>query len=82
MTIAGVDIVDGNPRRWKVENSWGADVHGQKVGDNGYYVMSDAWFDNFVYEVAVRKDLLPEDLQQAFGTDPIILPYWSSFDPL
>ncbi len=82
MTIAGVDIVDGNPRRWKVENSWGADVHGQKVGDNGYYVMSDAWFDNFVYEVAVRKDLLPEDLQRAFGTDPIILPYWSSFDPL
>lgn len=82
MTIAGVDIVDGEPRRWKVENSWGADVHGQKVGDNGYYVMSDAWFDNFVYEVAVRKDLLPEDLQQAFGTDPIILPYWSSFDPL
>ncbi len=23
MTFVGVDVVDGKPRQWKVENSWG-----------------------------------------------------------
>lgn len=82
MTIAGVDMVDGKPARWKIENSWGADVHNQKVGDDGYYVMSDEWMDNFVYEVAVRKDLLPDDLRKLLDTEPIILPYWSTFNPI
>lgn len=31
MTFVGVDVVDGKPRQWKVENSWGT-----KVGDKGY----------------------------------------------
>ena len=40
MTFVGVDVVDGKPRQWKVENSWGT-----KVGDKGYFVMDDKWFD-------------------------------------
>ena len=24
MLFTGVDVVDGKPRRWRVENSWGA----------------------------------------------------------
>lgn len=35
MVITGVDIVDGRPMQWKVENSWG-----EKQGKKGYYTMS------------------------------------------
>lgn len=82
MTIAGVDIVDDKPRRWKIENSWGAEVKDQKVGNDGYFVMSDEWMDNFVYEVAVRKDLLSDEQRSALDTEPLILPYWSTFNPI
>lgn len=82
MTIAGVDIHDNKPIRWKVENSWGASVHGQKVGHNGYFIMGDKWFDNYVYEVAVRKDLLPQHLQDALKKEPVILPFWNTFNPV
>lgn len=82
MTIAGVNLVDGKPVRWKIENSWGADVHNQKVGDDGYYVMSDEWMDNFVYEVAIRKDLLSDEMRKVLDTEPMILPYWSTFNPI
>jgi bleomycin hydrolase len=34
---------NGNPVRFKVENSWGPDV-----GDKGYFVMTSAWFDEYV----------------------------------
>ena len=45
MTIAGVDIKDGKPTKWKIENSWGTENHGMKTGNNGYFVCSDEWFD-------------------------------------
>lgn len=36
MMIAGVDLdEDGNPIRWKVENSWGTTAHGKPVGHQG-----------------------------------------------
>jgi aminopeptidase C len=37
-------IVDGQTTKWKVENSWG-----EKVGENGFFVMSDAWMDEYTY---------------------------------
>lgn len=30
MTLVGVDVVDGKPRQWKIENSWGTKV-GEKA---------------------------------------------------
>ena len=56
MAFAGVDVADDGTttRRWRVENSWGA-----KIADKGYFTMSDDWFTEYVYEVAVPKALLP-----------------------
>lgn len=82
MTIAGVDIKDGKPTKWKIENSWGTENGGKKTGNNGYFVCSDEWFDNFVYEVAIRKDRLSPALQKALDSDPIIWPFWNTFNPV
>lgn len=53
MVLTGVDLVDGKPSKWKVENSWGP-----KVGTKGYFVMSDAWMDEFCYQIVVKKKRL------------------------
>ena len=75
MLFTGVDIGEaGSPRRWRVENSWG-----EEGGQKGYYVMNDSWFDEYMFEVAVHKSLLPEELQEAMAQDPIVLPAW---DPM
>ncbi len=77
MVITGVDIVDGKPTKWKIENSWG-----EKPGFKGYFVMSDSWFNSFVYQAVINKKFLPEDLKKAYdeGKDnPIQLLPW---DPM
>ncbi len=74
MLFTGVDVADGATRRWRVENSWGADK-----GRDGFFTMNDSWFDEYVFEVAARRGTLPEPLQQALATTPIVLPAW---DPM
>ena len=76
MAFAGVDVADDGTttRRWRVENSWGA-----KIADKGYFTMSDDWFTDYVYEVAVPKALLPEEYQKALEEPAISLPAW---DPM
>ncbi|WP_433016438.1 aminopeptidase C [Kribbella sp. CA-294648] len=74
MLFTGVDLVDGKPRRWRVENSWG-----DEKADNGFWTMNDSWFGEHVFEIAVRKSALPADLQARLGEDPIVLPAW---DPM
>lgn len=72
MTLVGVNLVDDKPNRWKVENSWGKDV-----GDGGIFVMSDSWFDKFVYGLVVNKKYLPKEVVEASKQEPIMLPAWS-----
>jgi bleomycin hydrolase len=74
MLFTGVDVLDGVTRRWRVENSWGPDK-----GKNGFYTMNDSWFDEYVFEIAARRDALPEELRAALDTPPIVLPAW---DPM
>ena len=75
MAFAGVDVAeDGSTRRWRVENSWGS-----KIADKGYFTMSDDWFTEYVYEVAVPKAMLPEEYLKALDEAPISLPAW---DPM
>jgi bleomycin hydrolase len=74
MLFTGVDVLDGATRKWRVENSWGADK-----GKDGFYTMNDSWFDEFVFEIAARRSALSPDLQAALDTAPIVLPAW---DPM
>ncbi|MEJ6400206.1 C1 family peptidase [Nicoliella lavandulae] len=74
MVITGVDLVDGKPTKWKVENSWG-----KKVGTDGYFVMSESWFRKYVYQVVINKKYLSADLKKAQAKEPIVLDPW---DPM
>jgi bleomycin hydrolase len=75
MLLTGVDLDEGGgPRKWRVENSWGA-----KIGDKGYMYMMDEWFDEYLYEVIVRKKYLGPELLAALETKPVPLEPW---DPM
>ncbi len=65
---------DGKPVRWRVENSWG-DTSGQK----GYYVMSDEWFTEYMYQVVVNKKYLTEAQLAILDTETVVLKPW---DPM
>ena len=73
MTFVGVDVVDGKPRQWKVENSWGT-----KVGDKGYFVMDDKWFEEYLFKVVVKKQYLPEKLVKIAEGEATPVPCWDS----
>lgn len=73
MTLVGVDVVNGKPRQWKVENSWG-----DKVGKNGYFVMSDDWFDEYLFKVVVKKKYLPKKLVKLAEGKATPVPCWDS----
>ena len=60
--------------RWRVENSWG-----DENGDKGYYSMTDAWFDEFMYQVVIDKSLVSPDLLKILEEKAIELPPW---DPM
>ncbi len=75
MTLTGVDIVDGQPTKWKVENSWG-----DKTGDKGYFIMSDAWFDAYVYEVVVQNQYLQEEDKHVASKKKEDLTPWDSLN--
>jgi bleomycin hydrolase len=74
MLFTGVDVVDGSPRRWRVENSWG-----NETGQKGFFTMNDSWFNEFLFEIAARRSYLPPDLLAALDLEPIVLPAW---DPM
>ncbi|MBN2068815.1 MAG: C1 family peptidase [Opitutales bacterium] len=74
MLFTGVDISEGSPQRWRVENSWG-----EKIGQKGFFTMNDNWFDEYMFEVAADKEMLSEELQEALTKAPVELEPW---DPM
>ena len=75
MVFTGVNLdADGKPTQWRVENS-----HGDKVGDKGFLVMADRWFDEYMYEVVVEKRFVAPELLALLDTEPVHLHPW---DPM
>ena len=75
MVFTGVNLDEnGKPERWKVENSWG-----QEKGKNGFYVMSDEWFSEYLYQVLINKKHLPDNIKAELNQKPIELDPW---DPM
>lgn len=75
MVLTGVDLDEnGKSVKWKVENSWG-----DKVGTDGYFVASDAWMDEYTYQIVVRKEFLTPEELAAYEAEPVVLAPW---DPM
>ena len=74
MVITGVNLVNGVPDKWKIENSWGS-----ANGVSGYYVMSAGFFDHFVYQAVVMKKYLTKQEREEAAVSPIHLHPW---DPM
>ncbi len=74
MCITGVAIRRGKPTKWKIENSWGT-----ASGQNGYYIMSASWFDQYTYQAVVNKKYLTKEELDAYNAKPIELKPW---DPM
>lgn len=60
--------------RYRIENSYGDDK-----ADRGYIVMTDAWFNEYLYEVVVDKKFLSKEVLAVLEQEPIRLPAW---DPM
>ncbi len=74
MTLIAVDIKDGKPVKWMVENSWGA-----ASGYKGNLIMTDEWFNEYMFRLVVEKKYVPESLKAQLSQKPILLPAW---DPM
>ena len=74
MTLIAVDLKDGKPRKWMVENSWGA-----SSGYQGNIIMTDEWFNESMFRLVVEKQFVPADVMQMLGQKPVMLPAW---DPM
>ena len=66
MIFCGVNIIEGKPQRWKVEDSYG-----DKDRFNGYYIMNDNYFDEFVLNVIIDKKYLNKEQLQLLEQRPI-----------
>ena len=74
MVLTAVQVEDGKSVRWRVQNSWGEDA-----GEKGFFVMSDAWMDEFVYQVVVDPGYVSKEVREVLKTEPKVLPLW---DPM
>ena len=75
MTLIAVDLDEaGQPKKWMVENSWGA-----SSGYQGNLIMTDEWFNEYMFRVVVEKKYVPADIMKMLEQKPIMLPSW---DPM
>lgn len=76
MTLIAVDIdkESGKPVKWMVENSWGA-----SSGYKGCLIMTDEWFNEYMFRLVVEKKYVPQDILEMLDQAPVALPAW---DPM
>ncbi len=75
MTLMAVDLDDaGRPVKWMVENSWGP-----KSGYQGHLVMTDKWFDEYMFRLVVESKYVPSKIRELLKQEPVSLPAW---DPM
>ena len=75
MTLKAVDLDEnGKPVKWEVENSWGA-----SSGHQGHIIMTDEWFDNYMFRLVINKKYASEKVLKAASQKPTLLPCW---DPM
>lgn len=69
MTLTAVDLdAEGQPLKWKVENSWGADS-----GYQGCIIMTARWFREYMFRLVVDKQYVPEKLLKAYEQQPVMV---------
>ncbi len=75
MTLMAVDLdKDGTPKKWMVENSWGA-----SSGYKGHLIMTDEWFNEYMFRLVVEKKYVPAKVLDILKQKPVRLPAW---DPM
>ncbi len=75
MTLKAVDLNEkGEPQKWEVENSWGA-----TSGFNGHLIMTDEWFNEYMFRLVVNKKYLTQKELKAAEQKPVMLP---CYDPM
>lgn len=75
MTLVAVDLDQkGNASKWLLENSWG-----ESSGFKGHLIMTDEWFDEYMFRVVVNKKYIDKDILDILETEPTLLPPW---DPM
>lgn len=74
MVLTAVHVVDGKSVRWRVENSWS-----KTAGTEGYFVMSDDWMDQFVYQAVVDPSVVSDEVKKVLDMEPKMLELW---DPM
>ena len=75
MTLIAVDLdEEGNAKKWMVENSWGP-----TSGWQGNLIMTDEWFEEYMFRVVVNKKYIPEATLKLLEQKAVMLPSW---DPM
>lgn len=69
MTLTAVDLDEnGRPKKWKVENSWGA-----AYGQQGCLIMTDRWFNEYTFRLVVDNKYVPADILKAAQQKPVMV---------
>ena len=75
MALVAVDLdINGNIKKWLLENSWG-----EKSGYKGYLIMTDAWFDEYMFRLVINKKYVNDEILKIMEQEPVLLPPW---DPM
>ena len=68
MVITGYNKLDNTINRWQIENSWGSNKNKENDDKsyNGYYTMTDKWFDEYVFMIVVNKKYVNSTIKKKF----------------